>query len=91
MSSKVCTLCLEVKDEEYFSGYLYRKRGDKRSFYRRPECKKCHSALVGQRHQERNLERFPEKYRQCENEDCNYVWHIKRGTEICPRCEFRLS
>ncbi len=51
-----------------------------------PACKPCKNDYNIRQLQEINIKLWPDKYLQCENEDCNWIWHIRRKAG-CKKCE----
>lgn len=78
---RTCSICGVTK---HFSQYnsFWQKRGYKVT---RPECKPCHSRMIVQKQQEKAMDKYPDRYWQCDNEECNYIWSKTRG-ELCPKC-----
>lgn len=89
-----CSNCREVKPFSAFS--VNNRRG-----YLRPVCKECHSEININRYKARRMKEHPDRYVDCVNDECEYVWaRIKVSplgnrfvNNTCPGCgsEWRES
>jgi hypothetical protein len=70
METKYCDSCRTRKDLDEFSP---------KNFY----CKVCRTEMNSLFMMEKLLEKFPEEYSQCVNEDCN---RIGKNTDTCKWC-----
>ncbi len=54
------------------------------------DCKPCRSEKQTRKYGEKKLKAYPDRYHQCSNEDCNWVWAKSRG-EPCVKCGARCE
>lgn len=67
---KCCKVCKKVKS--YSKDFYFQKKYQDK-YYPRPECKECWTEISRNRQNERKIERWPDKYWQCEGDDCFHV------------------
>lgn len=80
---RTCSICEETKP---FSEFPVINR-DKEQY--RPECKRCWAKKEYQRMLSKKIEKEPNKYHQCDNDDCCYISTIGKWSHNkwhCPNC-----
>lgn len=50
----------------------------------RTDCKACRSKKSFQSQMEKRLIQFPNRYTECDNDDCCFIYSIKKSH--CPKC-----
>lgn len=73
-----CGECHKIMGFEMFS--LCNKFGKPRS-----RCKKCRSVQVMESINRRRIEKQPDSYHQCDNDECLNVWRKTKGL-VCKKC-----
>jgi hypothetical protein len=77
MESKACNSCHKELSIKKFNRWIGRY-----GICYRPECNECRNEIRKRKQGELLIAAHPDKYWQCEDENCNWIQSIKK-----PRCE----
>lgn len=83
---KECGCCHGVLPISDFSKTSLRKKSSQ--FVKvgyRTNCKKCRSRYSSRHELEKKIIRYPNRYIDCKNEDCNWIY--SKRLKNCPRCK----
>lgn len=80
-SIKTCVVCEKPKSLKDYPFWKDKRKG---KMYR-SECRPCWAKKSYRQFKERQMAIFPEKWRQCDNDDCCEIYLRKKGN-ICPKC-----